>query len=1071
MNRVMIVAASLLALGAAVRGSRASDPAKTPAPPPGIRFNRDIRPILSENCFYCHGPDSAHRKAGLRLDQENGLFGSRDNGPAVVKGKPAESQLIKRINSTDPDEQMPPPDSRKSLTAQQKDLLKQWVDGGGGWEPHWSLVPPVAAALPDVGRNGWARNPIDRFVLAKLESAHLAPAAEADRRTLARRVSFDLTGLPPAAKDLENFLNDPAADAYERFVDRLLASPAYGEHRARYWLDAARYGDTHGIHNDNYREMWPYRDWVINAFNQNVPFDRFTIEQLAGDLLPNRTLEQQVASGFNRCNITTSEGGSIAEEVEVMYTKDRVETTSVVWLGLTTGCASCHDHKFDPVSQKEFYQLAAFFRNTTQRALDGNVSDTPPIVVVPREADRGRWESLQKEADALQALRAHRKTDDSAAFDAWAASPEGKALHDPVSPAEESLSIPFDEAKGTNVAARLNAEEATVKLASDVTLGDGHARGAHAAHFGPKASIDVLDAGDFEADQPFTVGAWVYVPKEEGSYVVASKLDPKSKGQPQGWVIELDNRVPSFRLLGKTAADRLQLRGNNSTRLAAGKWYQLCVTYDGSRTVDGMTLYVDGKAEHAEQAQDVALTGTIRNGGPLRIGSDGAKRDLRGGAVEDFRIYRRELLGDEVSVLSRWSALRQSLAKAAGKLSGPERQDLLLLYLTRFDSAYTTASRKLADVQDGQRQIRRHSPVTHVMQEKSDTPPMAYVLYRGNYDQRRDEVKPLTPAALHAWPQGAPRNRLGLAQWLTDRKNPLTARVTINRFWQEVFGDGLVRSAGDFGVMGENPSNPELLDWLAVDFQKDWDIKRVIRQIVTSATYRQSAAVTPEKLRADSSNRLLSRGPRFRMDAEMLRDFALSSSGLLVEKLGGPSVKPYQPPGVWEAVAMSSSNTRSYVQDTGEKLYRRSLYTFWKRSAAPAALEIFNAPTREVCTVRRERTDTPLQALVTMNDPQWVEAARRLAERALTEAPSDFDGRLDYITERALARPFEPRERAICRDTLAAFTAQYAADPAAAAKLIAIGDSKADPRLVAGDLAAWTMLVSQVMNTDEALNK
>lgn len=795
--------------------------------PGPVRYNRDIRPILSDNCLSCHGPDSANRKADLRLDTPAGLF--EGEAPVVVKGKPEQSELIARINAGGRG-LMPPPKSHKKLTPEQKSLLTRWIAEGAVWEPHWSLVKPARPALPEVKKKDWVRNPIDRFILAQLETLGLEPRAEADRRTLIRRVTFDLTGLPPTPAEVEAFVKDSAPDAYEKVVDRLLASKHYGEHRARFWLDAARYADTHGLHVDNYREMWPYRDWVIEAFNSNLSFDRFTLEQLAGDLLPEPTLDQLVATGFHRCNITTNEGGSIPDEVAEIYAKDRVETTATVWLGLTAGCSACHHHKFDPLTTQDFYSLTAFFKNTTQNPMDGNIPDTPPILKVPQGKDRDRWFTLQQLSLSLKEQQTQRR-------------------------------------------------------------------------------------------------------------------DSILKGYQQ-WLAD----------------------------------------------------------------QGILVKG-------------------------------------ELPFLLRYGLLRR-------------------------DGEYQQIRVQIIEMEKEQAAIRARSPVTHVMQERKGSEPVARVLFRGAYDQPRETVKPAAPHALSAWPKKAPTNRLGLAMWILEDDNPLTARVTVNRMWQELFGAGIVRTSEDFGIMGEPPTHPELLDWLAVEFRETgWDVKRFYKLLATSAVYRQSAAITPDSLKKDPQNRYLSRGPRFRMDGETLRDFALASSGLLARKIGGPSVKPYQPPGVWEAVAMHGSNTRFYKEDRGEGLYRRSLYTFWKRSAPPAMLEIFNAPSRENCAVRRERTNTPLQALVTMNDVQFVEAARYLAQRSLLEGGKDFDARLDFLSMHLLSRTFEPRERQVCKAVLEDFLKHYQGKTKEAERLIRFGETRPEPSLAAPELAAWTMLANQVMNLDEALNK
>lgn len=1042
-----------------------------------IGFNRDIAPILSANCFFCHGPDSAHRKVGLRLDRRDGLFEARKHGAPVVPGKPDKSLLFAQITSTDPDELMPPPKSGKTLSDHQKQLLRQWIEQGAPWEPHWSLVVPKRPPLPAVKDAKWVRNPIDAFVLARLEAAGLSPAPQADREALIRRVSLDIIGLPPTPREVEAFVHDPSPDAYEKVVDRLLANPHYGEHRARYWLDCARYGDTHGIHNDNYVELWPYRDWVIRAFNRNEPFDQFTIDQIAGDLIPNHTLDQEIATGFHRCNATTGELGSIDDEVQAMYAKDRAETTGAVWLGLTVGCAVCHDHKFDPVSQKEFYEFTAFFRNTPQPALDGNLKDTPPVIVVPTEEDRPRWEAIEKTLAELGPKREKLRKESAAAFQKWL---RHDALNQdaPLDPAGQTLFAPLDAGDGERAAFVLDGHEDSAALRANLSWGAGP-HGDKAIHLEGKASIEIEAGTSLGVGKPFSLGAWVFAPKDGGKYAIASQLQSKDKGP--GWTLEIDNHALNFTLRGDEPGKALRISATKP-RLQAGKWSHVFVTYDGSRKVDGLSLYVNGNPQFNESSDQTVLTGDGPFAKTLRLGSD-LDRDFHGGAIQDFRVYHRWLTPDQVRAVARWRGLRRAIEQADldqgdAALSAQQRDELLNVYLCRFDSAYEQTSTELARTQAEQRMIRRRSPVAAVMVEKPNSEPTAHVLFRGQYDQPRELVHADTPAALNPFPKGAPHNRLGLAKWLVDPANPLTARVTMNRLWQDIFGQGIVRTTGDFGVMGENPSHPLLLDWLAVEFRDGgWDMKKMIRLIVTSATYRQSAQATPDKLARDFDNRLMSRGPRFRMDAEELRDYALSASGLLSPKIGGPSVKPYQPPGVWEAVAMSGSNTRFYKQDTGENLYRRSLYTFWKRSAPPASMDIFNAPSRLECTVRRERTDTPLQALVTLDGTQWIEAARHLAQTALETNPaskltgSSFNARLDFITMRAVSRKYSARERDICQAALDDFLRSYRADESSAKKLISEGDSKPDSTLPPADLAAWTMLASQVMNTDEALNK
>jgi hypothetical protein len=994
-----------------------------------LQYNRDIRPILAENCFPCHGPDSAARKAELRLDRREVAI----EAGAIAPGDPESSELIARIHAESADERMPPPKSTKTLTAQQKDLLKRWIAAGAEYQLHWSLIPATRPPLPKIRNESWVRNPIDRFVLAKLDENGLQPAPEADRRTLARRLSLDLTGLPPDPDLVETFVNDPAPGAYDRLVTRLLDSPRWGEHRARYWLDLARYADTNGYHFDNYREAWAYRDWVIGAFNRNLPFDRFTIEQLAGDLLPGHTIDQQVASGFNRCNATTNEGGVIPEEYTVLYTRDRTETTSVVWMGLTAGCAVCHDHKFDPITQREFYELSAFFNNTTQPTMDGNVKDTPPTVFVPRAEDRHRWKSLTAELAGVRGRFQARQQSARPDFDKWLASADANAL---------SASIPSD----------------SLRLVANP--------GAAGTAGWPEARFEAADSGDFEKDQAFSFGAWIKLPKSGMTGSAIARMD-NTNGY-RGWDLWLERNRVATHMVHKWPDDALKVVARGEVR--PGVWTHLFVTYDGSARASGVKIYINGEPQATETAAD-ALKSSIRTTVPLKAGQRQSSDRLDGVIVNALRIYGRALAPGEVDQIA-WSDRIAAIGRtAAGKRPSSEVDAAFAWWLRSIDPTAKELQGKLSALETEQAAIKTRGTFAHVMHERSEAA-MAYLLHRGEYDKRRDPVKADTPDVLPPLPADLPRNRLGLAQWLMRPEHPLTARVTVNRFWQEVFGTGLVRTTGDFGVSGELPSHPELLDWLAVEFRESgWDVKRLFRMMVESSTYRQSAVTTPEKIEKDPHNRWFSRGPRFRLDAETIRDSALAAGGILVDTLGGPSVKPYQPEGVWEAVAMPESNTHFYYPEHGEKLYRRSLYTFWKRSAPPASMEVLNAPSREVCTVRRERTDTPLQALVTLNDPQFVEAARALAELVLKQNGQTSDHRIDFIARRVLARPFRPEELAVVRASLSKLEAYYRSHSDQAAKLLAVGESKASPALDPPALAAWTMLANELMNLDEFLNK
>lgn len=1025
-----------------------------------LSYNRDIRPILAANCFACHGPDSASRKGDLRLDKKDWA----EQMSAIVPGKPDESAIIERMVSTDPEVVMPPPASKKTITPEQIDTLKRWIAQGAPYQPHWSFIAPVKSPEPTVKNPSWVRNPIDSFVLSKLESLGLEPAPPADRRTWARRVSLDLNGIPPTPERLEAYLVDTSPQADEKYVDELMKLPQWGEQRGRYWLDYARYADTHGIHFDNFREMWSYRDWVINAFNQNMPYDEFTIESLAGDLLPNRTLDQQIGSGFNRCNMTTNEGGIIDEEYAVLYARDRTDTVSQVWLGLTAGCAVCHDHKFDPLSQKEFYELSAFFNNTTQKVRDGNIKDTPPIIIVPTAADRPRKFELDNEIPAAKAAVEARRGAARAEFETWltTAKPDDIGLKPPTD--RLVLHAPLNEGQGTAVKFAVEGQVRDIALTDKASWKPG-ALGWQSVEVTGGAAATVAEVGDFESDQPFSYSAWVKLQPNDSRGAIAARMD-NANGY-RGWDFWVQGRRVGTHIVSAWSGDAIKVVTKN--QVPGKEWVHVAVTYNGTKTAAGVKIYVNGALQETNVESDT-LKGSIKTSVPFKIGQRNDSDPLSGFGLQDLRLYQSELKPEEVTALGRAALFAAVLAKPADQRTDAEKNELYNWWLDAKDEPYRTATAKLAGLEKEFNDIKARGTIAHVMEEKPE-PAMAFVLARGEYDKRKDQVAPATPAILPAFPGDSPRNRLGLAKWLLQADHPLTSRVTVNRYWQEVFGTGLVKSAGDFGVAGELPSNQELLDWLAVDFRENgWNVQRLFKQIVMSNTYRQAAITTPEKREKDPDNRFLSRGPRFRMDAEMVRDTALAASGLLVPKIGGPSVKPYQPSGVWEAIAMDVSNTRSYQHDTGEGLYRRSLYTFWKRMAPPASMDIFNATNREQCTIRRERTNTPLQALVTLNDDQFVEAARHLAQLALLSKTSTSD-RIDFITERLISRSFRPEERAIAEASLADLQAQYQHDPEDAKKLISVGESKADPSLDPQTLAAWTMLVNELMNLDEVLNK
>ena len=1037
-----------------------------------IVFNRDVRPILSENCFACHGPDPGTRKAGLRLDTREGMFQSTPKrDAAVIPGKPDTSPLWQRVITQDPDEVMPPPKSHKEIKPEQRALLKKWIQEGAAWQPHWAFLKPERSSAPTVGAlQGRVRNPIDAFVFSRLAQRGMSPAPEADRRTLARRLSLDLVGLPPKPEEVEAFVKDRSPDYYERYLDRLMGSMHWGEHRGRYWLDVARYADTHGLHFDNYREMWPYRDWVIQAFNRNLPFDQFTIEQLAGDLLPSASTDQIVATGFQRCNPTTNEGGTIEEENLAGYARDRVETTSWAWLGLTANCAACHDHKFDPISTKDFYSMSAFFRNTTQGGFDGNVKESSPnLLLVTDPVAKARQLALPGELDAARKAVDQARKNAEAEFEAWVAVVRLDDIKAQLLTNGFKARLPFDDGKSNQLAVVGVRSTQWVKPIGTLRVNPKGKTGPN-VHFEKGATAEFPTFGDVDRDDAFSVGGWVWVPEAfDGKAVIASRRETDKRRR--GWDLLHEHGHYSLHLSHAWPENGIRLRTKNRVARKGG-WQHVMVVHDGTGRPEGLRLFVDGRATEVETDQIRSLTGTIRTQTPFKIAPTVDGRHLDGLSVQDFRIYARALMPTEVRVLSGMDTLGDWFAKAIAERK-PEPKQLLKEY--HFETLRPEARESVSRLASLDREslgLRLNHPLTHVQKEKTNAMGVAYVLMRGQYDQKKDQVNPAVFAALNPMPESAPRNRLGLAQWLISAENPLMARVTVNRFWQEIFGVGLVKTSEDFGIMGEAPVNQELLDWLAVEFREGgWDVKRLYRLILSSSTYRQSAETTPEKQEMDPANRLISRGPRFRMDAEMVRDYGLAASGLLRRTIGGASVKPYQPEGVWEAVAMPESNTRYYHADSGDALYRRSLYTLWKRAAPPANMDIFNAPSRETSCLRRERTNTPLQALATLNDPQCVEAARYLGAEGIRRGRGNRDRGLDAIAFKLLARPFTGDERAVLRQNLDHYLTFYRQHKDEALKLLGVGESGVPSAGSKSELAAWTLVANQLMNLDEVLNK
>ncbi len=995
-----------------------------------VEFNRDIRPILSDKCYPCHGPDAANRKTALRFDREDGAkVELRNHRFAIVPGDPARSELYRRISSNDKAYRMPPAYlGHDKLGARQIGLIRQWIEQGARWEKHWSFIPPRRPALPPVKHTAWPRNPIDTFVLARLEQEGLEPAPEAGRATLIRRATLDLTGLPPTPSEVETFLQDSAPDAYEKVVDRLLASPRYAERMAIRWLEAARYADTNGYQTDGARSMWRWRDWVIDAFNRNMPFDEFTVDQIAGDLLPHATLDQVIATGFDRNHRTSGEGGIVPEEFRVEYVAERTDTTSTVWLGLTMGCARCHDHKYDPISQKDFYRLFAYFNNVPEKGLVYNFGNEEPYVKAPTPEQTNRLAELDQAVAKAEQSYAALQPRLARAQAAWE-----KRL-------PKSKPVDWNVADGLVLARRLHPDSGEDRF-------DG------------KRFVDGGDIANFNYLEPFTLTAWITPAAPDGAIV--TRTEDYFEGE--GWGLYLVKGRLRLHII-KRWTD-IGLRVETEEPLELNRRQHVMATYDGYRQAAGVKLYVDGKPRKLRVLFD-DLNYPLGAKDHLRIGGGGGLRFR--GQIESVRIYRIALSPAQAAVVPLEETVNRIAALSPAARSQAQSDKLAFCFLDRYAPRRIREARAAVAAAREERRKFFESIQTVMVMRENPVRRKTFVLRRGAYDNPGEEVTPGVPAILPPLRPSWPNNRLGLARWLVDPANPLTARVTVNRFWQMYFGVGLVKTVEDFGSQGEWPIHQDVLDWLATEFvASGWNVKALQKTIVMSATYRQSSRATPELLQRDPDNRLLARGPRVRLPAEMIRDQALAISGLLVEKVGGPPVKPYQPPGLWQELA----GGKGYEQDHGEGLYRRSLYTYWRRTVAPPSMVIFDSPNRETCTVRETRTNTPLQALDLMNDVTFVEAARKLAERMLVEGGRTPEARIAWAWRLALARPPRPRESEVALGLLQQFENVYRGDHAAALEFLSEGESARNRKLDAAQLAAYTGLASMLLNLDETVTK
>jgi len=1101
------------------------------------------------------------RKAGLRLDLAEWAMKKREGHPdAIVPGRPEKSELVKRIESKDPHYLMPQnaQDEAKPMSAGEIAILKEWVKQGAVYRPHWAFEAPVRPAVPhDQGTDAWAKNPIDDFIFTKLEKEGLQPSAEADKPALIRRVTLDLTGLLPTPEQVRAFLSDSSPDAYEHLVDRLLASSAFGEQRARYWLDYARYADTYGLHFDNSRDIWPYRDYVIRSFNHNKPFDQFAVEQIAGDLMPMKTLDPLIGSGYVRLGVSSNEGGTIPEELRVNIARERTEAFGATFMGLTVGCAVCHDHKFDPTTQHDFYSLSAFFNNLDEKPFNDDRPVWTPVVRVPKADKEEVYDHVLARRSALQAKLDAMRLNAPKLVSQWLATKKDAAR--PVPTNGLTIRLRLDEGKGEvlkNIAPGANPasfKTTTMKPEWGETTWLW-------PDFRMQSSTRVLlgQAGDYEASHAFSFGGWFMfraAPFHPGSFgTLASKME--STQHDRGWELAADdNGTISVALVNQAPKEGSERKKENTDdkkapkkkppvakepfdyptpqdlnqkdlapnkppeqlkaekeqdkkskaeakaeakskkskpdetprdntpdiaiRVAALKpmpldnaWKHIFFTYDGSGRASGVKIYVSGLQVATSVVEDSLGGATIRTDAPLQLGwRNPDAHPAKDARYQDIRLYARSLVPDEVKRLPFADYVAEIITEPPSQWTEDQWHIVTEFYLNNVDPNYRQIRREMVSLDEQLDHLSAGGDLTLVSWEKS-TLPYAHVLTRGVYTARTERVEANTPHFLPSLPSNEPRNRLALARWTVSPENPLTARITVNRMWYELFGTGLVETTEDFGIMGQRPTHPKLLDWLAVEFRESgWNIKHLYKLMVMSATYRQSSKTNPQRLAKDPKNQLLSRGPRFRMDAEMVRDIALQSGGLLVERIGGPSVKPYQPPGIWEQVSYPSSDTVHYVPDRADRLHRRSMYTYVKRMATLPNMDAFDAPARDVVCTRRQRTDTPLQALVTMNDVQWVEAARALAERVIREGGPSPEQRIDRMGLILLSRVPPPQMAAVLENSLGEMQKRYAANLKGARALVSIGEKEHGSSVPVSELAAWTMIASEMLNLDETLNK
>ena len=1019
-----------------------------------IDFNRDIRPIISDRCYKCHGPDAKNQKSDFRLDTRKNAVADLGGYSGITPGNLDQSDLHHLIRSDDKSELMPPPKSKMSLTEKEKDLLDRWITEGAPYDKHWSLKP-LPAEVPVPESSDWTRTPIDPFILKEASKNNLKPGPEASPESWLRRVTFDLTGLPPTTEELDAFLADKSDNAYEKIVDRLLATDAYAERMTSEWLDVARYSDTYGYQVDRDRFVWPYRDWVLRAFRDNLSYDKFTTWQLAGDLLPNPTRDQLLATTFNRLHPQKVEGGSVPEEFRIEYVADRLHTFGTAFLGLTMECCRCHDHKYDPISTKEYYQLSSYFANVDEAGLYSYFTPsipTPTLELTTPEQDK-QLAKLNADINAATTHLAAVEENSQDTFNTWLQNPgefkwNGLLSH-----------ITFDDRKGGRLPDAARPDKPANSSGNNESIDGVHGQGLKLTGDDP---VKLKEAGNFNRSETFSIGLWINTPEAYHRAVIAKRSKAWTDAASRGYELLLEEGKLSAALIHFYPGNALRVRSVDP--LPIDEWHHVTMTYDGSSKAAGLRLYLDGKPIPTEIIRD-KLTRTIGGGGDpdLHLGERMRDNGFKNGLVDELTLFTRELTPLEVAQLHDGKTLSELLKTIPldDIVFSKETNQQLRQYFLSTHEPHTIALKKLYEARDVKRRLQEGIKEIMAMREM-DKPRPCYILERGVYDGRGEEVTAATPAFLPPFPKDQPNNRLGLANWLTSPDHPLTGRVTVNRYWQMLFGRGLVSTPEDFGSQGAPPSHPELLDWLTRDFiNHGWDLHHLIKQITLSAAYRQSTITDSLSRDIDPENIFLARGTASRLSAEMIRDNALATSGLLVNKFGGPPVKPYE-------VAFSFKPAKP---DKGENLYRRSVYTWWKRTAPAPVMMTLNASKRDVCRVHREVTSSPLQAFVLLNGPDFVEASRVMATKLIPKHPDNPNALIGDAFRALTSRPPSPAETTILRSLYDEQLAHFKQNTANADALLKTGASPQNKDLPADQQAATAVLINAIMNLDEAVTK